>query len=53
MEKWVCQVCGFVYNPTIGDPSNGIQSGTPFNSLPVDWVCPECGAGKDEFVPQG
>lgn len=49
MEKWKCTVCGWVYDPAVGDPSNGINSGVKFEDLPGDWVCPECGAGKDMF----
>lgn len=49
MEKYVCQICGYVYDPALGDPDNGIQPGTPFESLPDDWVCPTCGAGKSDF----
>lgn len=52
MEKWVCQVCGYVYDPAKADPSNGIKPGTSFDQLPEDWVCPECGASKDEFEKQ-
>ena len=52
MEKWVCKICGYVYNPEKGDPENGIQPGTPFRDLPDEWVCPDCGAGKDEFEKQ-
>lgn len=52
MEKWVCQVCGYVYDPAKGDPDNGVQAGTAFENLPDEWVCPECGAGKDEFQKQ-
>ena len=52
MDKWVCQVCGYVYDPEKGDLSSGIQPGTPFDRLPEDWVCPECGAGKDEFAKE-
>lgn len=50
MDKYVCQVCGYVYDPEEGDPGNGIAPGTPFEDLPADWVCPMCGAAKDEFV---
>ena len=46
-EKWVCQVCGYVYDPAEG--AEGVPPGTPFEKLPEDWVCPICGAGKDEF----
>lgn len=46
MEKWECQVCGYVYDPAEGD---GAAPGTPFEELPEDWVCPVCGVGKDQF----
>jgi len=49
MEKWECTVCGYVYDPEKGDPENGVSAGTRFDDLPDDWVCPECGAGKDLF----
>ena len=49
MQKWVCTVCGYVYDPAAGDPASGVQPGTPFENLPEDWVCPVCGAGKDDF----
>lgn len=49
MEQWKCTICGYIYNPETGDPDNGIPPGTPFESLPVNWICPVCGAGKDEF----
>ncbi len=49
MSKWECTVCGWVYDPQVGDASQGIQPGTPFEDLPDDWVCPECGAPKDMF----
>ncbi len=49
MEKFVCDVCGYVYDPAVGDPDNGIESGTAFADLQEDWVCPICGVGKDEF----
>ncbi|MGD8978772.1 MAG: rubredoxin [candidate division WOR-3 bacterium] len=51
MVKWQCTVCGYIYDPEFGDPDNGIQSGTTFEDLPDDWVCPECGAEKDQFEP--
>ncbi|MBR6197547.1 MAG: rubredoxin [Bacteroidaceae bacterium] len=47
--KYVCDVCGWEYDPAVGDPDNGIAPGTPFESLPDDFVCPLCGVGKDEF----
>jgi len=49
MDKYVCEVCGYVYDPKIGDPDNGIAPGTKFEDLPDDWVCPVCGASKDAF----
>lgn len=49
MEKWECQVCGYIYDPAVGDPENGIASGTKFEDIPNDWVCPQCGAAKDQF----
>ena len=49
MDKYVCTVCGYVYDPAQGDPAHGIDPGTSFESLPDDWVCPECGADKLSF----
>lgn len=49
MERWVCIVCGYVYDPEVGDPDNGIDPETPFEELPDDWVCPDCGVEKDMF----
>ncbi|MBU8901384.1 MAG: rubredoxin [Victivallales bacterium] len=49
MKKYVCDVCGYVYDPAIGDPDNDIEAGTSFDALPDDWVCPECGVGKEDF----
>ncbi len=48
-DKYVCDVCDWIYDPATGDPDNGIQPGTPFADLPDDWVCPICGVGKDQF----
>lgn len=50
METYICDPCGYEYDPAIGDPSQGIAPGTPFEELPDDWVCPLCGAGKDVFT---
>jgi len=47
--KYRCTVCGYIYDPEIGDPENGIKTGTLFEDLPQDWTCPECGVGKDKF----
>ncbi|MFO7651722.1 MAG: rubredoxin [bacterium] len=52
MKKYVCAVCGYVYDPAAGDPDSGVKPGTSFESLPADWVCPVCGAGKDQFEPE-
>ena len=49
--KYVCDLCGYVYDPAVGDPENGVEPGTQFENVPDSWVCPECGAGKDEFSP--
>jgi len=49
MEKWECTACGFIYDPENGDPDNGIEPGTAFEDLPDDWVCPQCGVGKEYF----
>jgi len=49
MSKYECTVCGYIYNPEDGDPDNGIAPGTAFEALPDDWVCPVCGAAKDQF----
>lgn len=52
MKKYTCTVCGYVYEPEQGDPEGGIAPGTPFEKLPDDWVCPMCGASKDQFEPE-
>ena len=52
MDKYVCEPCGYVYDPKEGDPDNGIEPGTAFEDLPEDWVCPLCGLGKDVFVKE-
>ena len=49
MDNYVCNPCGWIYDPAIGDPENGIAAGTAFENLPEDWVCPLCGAGKEDF----
>ena len=49
MKKYECLACGYIYNPEVGDPDSGIAPGTSFEELPDDWVCPECGVGKDMF----
>lgn len=49
MDKYVCGPCGYVYDPAEGDADGGIDPGTAFKDLPEDWVCPVCGAAKEEF----
>ncbi|MFH1386762.1 MAG: rubredoxin [bacterium] len=49
MKKYICKVCGYVYDPVVGDPVSGAVPGTSFEALPADWVCPVCGVGKDQF----
>jgi len=49
MDNYVCTVCGYVYDPAVGDPENNVPPETPFEKLPEDWVCPICGVGKEEF----
>ena len=49
MKKYICTVCQWVYDPEIGDPEQGFEPGTPFETLPDDYVCPLCGVGKEDF----
>lgn len=49
MSKYEC-LCGYVYDPEIGDPDNGVEPGTAFNDIPEDWTCPVCGLAKDAFT---
>ncbi len=49
MQKFKCDLCGYVYDPEKGDPDNGVEPGTAFKDIPEDWVCPTCGAGKEDF----
>lgn len=49
MAKYECTVCGYIYDPEKGDPDSGIKPGTSFEDIPDDWVCPICGAGKEDF----
>ncbi len=49
MDKYVCTVCGYVYDPEQGDPDNGVEPGTKWEDVPDDWECPVCGASKDDF----
>ncbi len=52
MNRYVCTVCGYLYDPEQGDPENGIMPGTAFDDLPPSWTCPICGVGKDAFKPE-
>lgn len=49
MARYKCSVCGYIYDPELGDSDNGIKPGVPFEELPGDWVCPVCGAQKSQF----
>lgn len=48
--KYICDLCGYVYDEEFGDPDNGIAAGTKFEDLPDDFECPLCGVGKDQFA---
>lgn len=50
--KYICDVCGYVYDEALGDPDNRIAPGTTWEELPEDFVCPLCGVGKDDFSPE-
>ncbi|MDR0895615.1 MAG: rubredoxin [Prevotellaceae bacterium] len=52
MKKYVCTVCGYVYDPALGDPDSDIKPGTPFEDIPDDWTCPLCGVTKEDFEPE-
>ena len=49
MKKYVCDICDYLYDPAEGDPENGVAAGTAFEDVPEEWVCPICGATKDDF----
>ena len=49
MDRYVCIICGYVYDPAEGDPDSGIAPGTAFEDIPDDWLCPVCGVGKEHF----
>lgn len=51
MKKYKCLMCGYIYDPAKGDPDSGVEPGTAFENLPDDWICPDCGIGKEEFRP--
>lgn len=50
-QNYECNICGYIYDPAVGDPDSGVVAGTAFADLPDDWVCPLCGAPKEEFTP--
>ena len=52
MQKYVCTACNYIYEPEAGDPDSGIEPGTAFADIPEDWMCPVCGATKDQFEPE-
>ena len=52
MDRYLCEPCGYVYDPKVGDPDHDIAPGTAFEDLPDDWVCPWCGLGKEVFVKE-
>jgi rubredoxin---NAD+ reductase len=49
MKKYICQLCGYIYDETQGDPDSGLAPGTTFEQIPDDWSCPDCGVTKDMF----
>lgn len=49
MKRYLCVICGWIYDEALGDPSEGIPAGTRWEDIPEDWVCPACGLGKDVF----
>lgn len=51
MRSYICDVCGYIYDPAEGDPDNGVEAGTAFDDIPEDWICPLCGVGKEDFSP--
>ena len=53
IKKYRCTVCGYIYDPEVGDPENEISPGTPFDAPPYYWICPVCGAKKEFFEPIG
>jgi rubredoxin len=49
LEKWICKICLYIYDPAVGDPGADIPPGTPFESIPLDYSCPVCSAPKSQF----
>lgn len=52
MATYECDICGYLYDPELGDPDNEVAPGTHFTALPADWACPDCGAEQDDFSRQ-
>lgn len=52
MDRYVCNLCGYVYDPREGDPDAGVPAGTPFARLPAGWVCPLCGVTTEDFTKE-
>lgn len=53
MDKWVCTICGHIYDPEKGDPDSDVDPGTAWEDVPSDWMCPICGAAKNDFEKEG
>ena len=51
MKKYICDMCGYIYDPEMGDPDNGVEPGTPFEDISEDWLCPLCGVPTSMFSP--
>ncbi|CAN7179335.1 rubredoxin [Rhizobacter sp. LjRoot28] len=49
MRTWMCLICGWIYDEAAGDPEHDIAPGTPWEAVPMNWTCPECGARKEDF----
>lgn len=49
--KYICNLCGYIYDPTTGDPDSGVKAGTKWEDVPADWCCPVCAASKEQFSP--
>lgn len=49
MQKWICKVCEYIYDPRQGDPDSDVAPGTAWEDVPEDWLCPLCGVGKEDF----
>ncbi len=50
MKKYICEVCGWIYDEATGWPDDGIEAGTKWEDIPDDWMCPDCGVTKEDFV---